>query len=61
MINDQGNIVGKYSKIHLFDVEIPEQNVRLMESSYVEKGKSITNPISTPVGNVGLAICYDMR
>lgn len=61
MINDQGQIVGKYHKVHLFDVEIPEQKVKLMESSYVEKGESIPEPVSSPVGKVGLSICYDMR
>ncbi|KAK6624221.1 hypothetical protein RUM44_011080 [Polyplax serrata] len=61
MISGEGDIVGKYHKMHLFDVEIPEQNVKLMESSYVEKGNSIPEPVPTPVGNVGLSICYDMR
>ena len=31
------------------------------ESSYVSPGKMICNPVDTPVGKLGLAICYDLR
>lgn len=61
VINDNGEIVGKYRKIHLFDVSIPEQNLNLMESSYVERGGYIPDPVDSPVGQIGLSICYDMR
>ncbi|PSN40498.1 Nitrilase and fragile histidine triad fusion protein NitFhit [Blattella germanica] len=61
IINSDGEVVSKYHKIHLFDVDIPEQNVRLMESEFSIPGDEITPPVETPVGKVGLSICYDMR
>ena len=54
IINDDGGIVGKYDKLHMFDVELSSQTTK--ESSYVEKGKKIVPPIPTPVGNVGLSV-----
>ncbi|KAL7631924.1 UNVERIFIED_CONTAM: hypothetical protein RMT77_017755 [Armadillidium vulgare] len=61
IIDNEGNIKGKYEKTHLFDVHIPEQNVDLRESKYVEEGMHIHKPVSTPCGLVGLGICYDVR
>ena len=34
---------------------------RLNESDYVEAGSRVVDPVETPVGKVGLAICYDLR
>lgn len=61
VINSSGSVVASYDKTHLFDVDIPEKKIKLVESSYVKKGDKIVPPVSTPVGSVGLAICYDMR
>lgn len=54
MINNLGNIVGKYHKVHTFDVEL--SNKPIFELLYVEKGRSIAPPVQTPIGNVGLAV-----
>lgn len=61
VINNEGEIVSVYHKIHLFDVDIPEKNIRIIESDYVVPGNEIVPPVDTPIGKVGLAICYDMR
>ncbi|XP_069163018.1 nitrilase and fragile histidine triad fusion protein NitFhit isoform X2 [Procambarus clarkii] len=61
VIDDKGKIVSIYSKVHLFSVHIPERNLHLEEKGYVCSGKSIRPPVSTPVGEVALSICYDMR
>ena len=58
---DDGTIRAKYSKCHLFDVEIPERNLKLKESDYVIPGNDICKPVSTNIGRVGLGICYDLR
>lgn len=60
IIGSDGALVGDYSKMHLFDVDIPGK-VRLKESDYVDPGQIIAPPVDTPVGKVGLGICYDMR
>ncbi|XP_038219957.1 nitrilase and fragile histidine triad fusion protein NitFhit isoform X2 [Zerene cesonia] len=61
IINSKGEIVQTYRKLHLFDVEIPEKNVRLKESDFCNPGRHIVTPVDSPVGKIGLAICYDMR
>ncbi|XP_046406454.1 glutaryl-CoA dehydrogenase, mitochondrial isoform X2 [Ischnura elegans] len=61
IINENGSISGVYRKIHLFDVDIPEKKLFLKESKYVNKGMEIVPPVPTPVGNIGLGICYDLR
>jgi len=61
VINNEGEIAEKYHKMHLYDVEIPSKNVKAYESSSIEAGNEILPPVKTPIGNVGLAICYDMR
>lgn len=61
IIDNKGTIVQAYRKLHLFDVEIPERNVRLKESDFCEPGNHIVAPVDTPIGKVGLGICYDMR
>jgi hypothetical protein len=45
-----------YRKAHLFDLNIPEKGIRLMESDYVLPGQMILPPVKTPVGNLGLSI-----
>ncbi|KAM3956256.1 LOW QUALITY PROTEIN: ntrilase and fragile histidine triad fusion protein NitFhit [Aphomia sociella] len=61
IINDKGDIVQTYRKLHLFDVEIPEKNVRLKESDFSNAGSHVVTPVESPVGKIGMAICYDMR
>ncbi|GFG35911.1 hypothetical protein Cfor_05267 [Coptotermes formosanus] len=61
VINSEGDIVSVYHKVHMFDVNMPEKSTRIMESDYVIPGERIVPPVETPVGKVGLAICYDMR
>jgi predicted amidohydrolase len=62
VIDGKGDIAAVYQKAHLFDLNIPEKGIRLMESDYVVPGQMILPPIKTPVGNVGLSIVsfYDL-
>ncbi|EAW10652.1 carbon-nitrogen hydrolase family protein [Aspergillus clavatus NRRL 1] len=59
-IDNKGVITQRYQKIHLFDVEIKDGPI-LKESASVEKGTDILPPFETPLGRVGLAICFDLR
>ncbi|KAJ5280979.1 Carbon-nitrogen hydrolase [Penicillium angulare] len=59
-INAEGHITQNYQKIHLFDVDIKNGPV-LKESASVQPGQEIVPPFETPVGRVGLAICFDLR
>jgi len=55
-----GERVARYDKIHLFDVEIPERAESYRESANMAPGKT-PMVVDTPVGRVGLAVCYDVR
>ncbi|KAI9656833.1 MAG: Carbon-nitrogen hydrolase [Bathelium mastoideum] len=59
-IDEAGEIVQRYQKLHLFDVEI-ENGPIIRESDSVEPGSSILPPFDTAVGRVGLTICFDLR
>lgn len=59
MINGNGEIVGSYDKIHLFDVDVGSGNV-YRESDTYRPGKSLTL-VDTPWGPFGMTVCYDMR
>ena len=61
LLDDQGRLAGRYDKVHLFDVEIPEKKLKLKESDYVKPGSSVGPVVSSPAGKIGLGICYDMR
>ena len=56
LVAEDGSIAATYRKIHLFDVNIPDG----AESESVAAGdKVVLAP--TPLGRVGLTICYDLR
>jgi deaminated glutathione amidase len=60
LIDERGKRVARYDKIHLFDVTIPGRNEQYRESTHVLPGRE---PViaDTPVGKLGLSVCYDMR
>ncbi|EFO28251.2 hydrolase [Loa loa] len=60
IIDDRGETRGVYRKLHLFDLDIPGK-MRLVESEFSSHGNEIPKPICTPVGNVAMSICYDLR
>jgi predicted amidohydrolase len=59
IVGRKGEIVAKYSKIHLFDVDIQEK-IRYKESENVIAGKKV---VTADMGGVkvGMSICYDLR
>ncbi|MCJ1223654.1 Carbon-nitrogen hydrolase [Toensbergia leucococca] len=59
-IDEEGQIVQTYQKLHLFDVDIKGGPV-LKESRSVEKGMKIQPPFDTAIGRVGMTICFDLR
>ncbi len=60
LFDDEGHTLGYYDKLHLFDVEIQDGTKHYRESTTFCPGDRIT-VIKTPFGNVGIAICYDLR
>ena len=59
IINNKGQIKSYYHKIHLFDVSIPNK-VNLQESKTTLPGDKLV-VCDSPIGKLGLSICFDMR
>ena len=59
MFNDKGEIVARYNKIHLFDVDV-EGDTPYRESDTFDAGKDII-VVDTPFGKIGMSVCYDLR
>lgn len=58
-VNPLGEIVARYRKIHLFDVDLSD-GTRMMESRGTSPGdSSVTTEM--PFGGLGLSVCYDVR
>jgi deaminated glutathione amidase len=55
-----GRRVARYDKIHLFDVDIPGRAESYRESAHVAPGSRAT-VLDTPLGRLGLSVCYDVR
>lgn len=59
VIDSDGAIRASYDKLHLFDVDLPTGE-RWRESAVYAAGEGAT-VVGTPVGRLGLSICYDLR
>lgn len=59
LIDDSGHIVARYDKMHLFDVDLSTGESWRESSAY--KGGDGPVLADTPLGKMGLTICYDMR
>ena len=57
--NDQGQVVARYDKAHLFDATISATEC-YRESNTAEHGDELII-VQTPFGKLGLAVCYDLR
>jgi predicted amidohydrolase len=60
VIDREGNVRGSYDKLHLFDVDLPTGE-SWRESNTYAPGAGVTLVNGTPVGKLGLTICYDLR
>jgi predicted amidohydrolase len=55
-----GRRIGRYDKIHLFDVNVPDAAESHRESAGMVPGRNVS-VFDTPAGRVGVAVCYDLR
>ncbi|MEQ7874838.1 carbon-nitrogen hydrolase family protein [Sphingomonas sp. ASV193] len=60
VIDDAGEIRATYDKIHLFDVDLPTGESWRESASYAPGSRAVVVE-ETPVGRLGLTICYDLR
>ncbi|GJD36910.1 carbon-nitrogen hydrolase family protein [Methylobacterium aerolatum] len=59
LIDPQGEIAASYDKVHLFDVDLPSGESWRESSTYA--GGACAVAAETPLGVLGLSICYDIR
>ena len=60
LFNEFGECVARYDKLHLFDAAVGDQQGRYQESARYSKGQNCM-VVDTPVGRLGMTICYDLR
>ena len=60
LFNDLGECVARYDTLHLFDAAVADQQGRYKESERYARGQACT-VVDTPVGRLGMTICYDLR
>lgn len=60
VLNDRGEECACYNKIHLFDVEVADRQGSYRESDIFLAGDEVI-VVDTPLGRLGLAVCYDIR
>ena len=60
VIDRAGHVQARYDKIHLFDVDLPTGE-SWRESAVYRAGQNAVVVNGTPIGKLGLTICYDLR
>lgn len=60
VLDSDGEVVARYDKIHLFDVDVADAQGSYRESATFEPGDTPVC-VNTPVGRLGLTVCYDLR
>jgi predicted amidohydrolase len=59
VVDDEGRVVARYDKIHMFDVDLATGEIWRESAAYTPGRKVVT--AETPVGRLGLTVCYDVR
>ncbi len=59
LINDEGEIIAQYDKLHMFDVNLPNKESYKESASFQAGSNAVV--ATTPWGVCGLSICYDLR
>ncbi|MEG1041341.1 MAG: carbon-nitrogen hydrolase family protein [Pseudomonas sp.] len=60
LIDEHGETVARYDKLHLFDVDVADNRGRYRESDDYAHGSQVV-VADTPIGRLGLSVCYDLR
>ena len=59
LINPRGEVVGRYDKIHMFDVDLANGESYRESRNYRAGEIAVVNDL--PWGRLGLTVCYDLR
>lgn len=60
LVDNTGKVVARYDKLHMFDVDLASGE-SWRESNAYEAGSEVVVVTDSPVGRLGLSICYDIR
>ena len=55
LINNKGQLVSQYRKLHLYDA------LGFKESNKLLAGNKLFSPVTSPLGKIGTLVCYDLR
>ena len=59
MVGPQGQVVARYDKIHMFDVQVTETETFRESANYRPGDRAVV--AETDFGAVGMSVCYDLR
>lgn len=59
LLDDNGEVRSRYTKIHMFDIQLSQTDVYRESTSVVAGSETVI--ADTPVGKLGHTICYDLR
>ena len=59
VVDPSGEVVARYDKIHMFDVDLASGESWRESNAYAAGDTVVT--VATPAGRLGLTICYDVR
>ncbi len=59
LVDPTGSVIARYDKIHMFDVQLANGEAWRESAAYVPGTEVVT--AETPVGRLGLTVCYDIR
>ena len=59
VIDGTGEVRARYDKLHLFDVDLPSGERWRESAAYAAGERAMV--VATPLGRLGLSICYDLR
>ena len=60
LVDEHGERVARYDKLHLFDVDVADNRGRYRESDDYSHGSRLV-VADTPEGRLGMTVCYDLR
>lgn len=59
LVAANGDLLASYRKLKLFDVTLPTLTIK--ESDSIAPGDAPPPVVATPIGRIGLTICFDLR
>lgn len=59
VIDGTGEVIARYDKIHMFDVDVTATETFRESAGYRPGDRAVV--VDTPFGKIGLSICYDVR